>query len=100
MPFNLINIVNNIDTRPIGDRNKKTKKDINSSTNHQNFLGESNVNVPVEKISEIENTIINTKYNLIEDDEMSEEKQVGSKETVLKDDSLENYYTEIFSNDQ
>ena len=100
MPFNLINIVNNSDTRPIGDRNKKTKNDINSSTNHQNFLGESNVNVPVEKISEIENTIINTKYNLIEDDEMSEEKQVGSQETVLKDDSLENYYTEIFSNDQ
>ena len=30
---------------------KKTKKDINdfpSSTNHKNFLGESNVDVPVE----------------------------------------------------
>ena len=81
MPFNLINIVNNIDPMPIGDRNKKTKKDINSSTNHQNFLGESNVDVPVEKITEIE-------------------KQVGSQESVLTDDSLENYYTESFSNDQ
>ena len=80
VPFNLINIVNNIDPKPIEERNKKRKKDINdfpSSTNHQNFLGESNVDVPVEKITEIE-------------------KQVGSQETVLKDDSLENYYTEIF----
>ena len=103
VPFNLINIVNNIDPKPIEDRNKKRKKDINdfpSSTNHQNFLGESNVDVPVEKITEIENNIINTKYNLIEDDGMSEEKQVGRQETVLKDDSLENYYTESFSNDQ
>ena len=80
MPFNLINAVTNYDARPIEDRNKKTKNDINdfpSSTNHKNFLGESNVDVPVEKITEIE-------------------KQVGSQETVLKDDSLENYYTEIF----
>ena len=80
MPFNLINAVTNYDARPIEDRSKKTKKDINdfpSSTNHKNFLGESNVDVPVEKITEIE-------------------KQVGSQETVLKDDSLENYYTEIF----
>ena len=103
VPFNLINIVNNIDPKPIEERNKKRKKDINdfpSSTNHQNFLGESNVDVPVEKVTEIENNIINTKYNLIEDDGMSEEKQFGRQETVLKDDSLENYYTESFSNDQ
>ena len=56
VPFNLINIVNNIDPKPIEERNKKRKKDINdfpSSTNHQNFLGESNVDVPVEKITEI-----------------------------------------------
>ena len=103
VPFNLINIVNNIDPKPIEERNKKRKKDINdfpSSTNHQNFLGESNVDVPVEKVTEIENNIINTKYNLIEDEGMSEEKQFGRQETVLKDDSLENYYTESFSNDQ